>query len=379
MPARRNQDKTCATETPLVATEDAFARETAANATDPEDTETVETAPSLTLPAPRRSVRKAGTRRPAAGVPRTIAELERQEAGLPLDNGSDSNDDTADVTTGTGDDEAPPDAEDDAPVAEAEQARPILRVPLRVVGIITAAMWLLAAFVPQVVLITAQRVGVTTGTSAAVYYAALGIGAALALALLFRAWRGAFGTAPDDLRWRTVRAALAREIPTAPGGPMRRNTWRTASLAALFGGVFMVVVSAASAVLNPTASNFFLLLGFFVTLFAKATTAVVFVGFLQRALAARFPKPRAALLSGAAYGVASAVLLAAGVAVPIQAANGISVTAAQVIEELAFSATVGFFICIGIAWFRMKANSVWAAVAFLLTLWILLLPLGILL
>lgn len=403
MPARRDQDKTPATETPLAAvdptmpprsvahedvenvpredaaTEDAFVLETATSDIHSGNAEIAETVPLLTPPAPsRRGVRKVDNRRPAASVPRTIAELERQEAGLPPESGSDGNADIADETTGANDD-APSESEDDAPVEDVkeEEARPILLVPLRSVGYTTAAMWLLAAFVPQVVLIMAQRIGIATGTSAAVFYTVLGIGAALALALLLRAWRGVFGTAPDDLNWRTIPVALARQIQTTPNGPMRRNRWRTASLSALFGAVFMVAIYVASAVSHPTAINFLSLLGFFVTLFAKTITAAAFVGFLQRALNARFPKPRAALLSGAAYGVANAVLLAAVFAAPIQTASGITLSALQVAEDLALSTTVAFFIYIGIAWFRMKANSVWAAVAFLLTLWILFLPLGI--
>ncbi len=333
VPARRNRPKTRATETPLAAIaptmpnvqfpvtthEDAddgcgqcIRTATHDEATAPEDAETVETVP-LAPRANTPGVRKAGNRRRGG---RTA-----HDRGTGASGGGPApqrcTDETMDVTTGA-EDEATADSEDDVPVAERRRRDPSCSCHYALSGITIAAMWLLAAFVPQ---------------ASSSSHSVRASGATRGGSVLYHAWYRrppsrssccfAHGTVYSACRLTIFTGARSvwhwrgrcRPVPMAQCGAITGVRPRSLPCSAWFlGGIFVW-----QAVSHPSASNLLSLLGFLVTLFAKAITAVIFVGFLQRALTARFPKSRAALLAGAAYGIANAVLLAAVLAAPIQA------------------------------------------------------------
>ena len=393
MPARRNQEKTHATETPFAAIAPPMparpaprdiAEETPDNdfvlqnvpvtkgtADSPEtaDEEIPEDAEIVTqdpLPAPsRRSGRKIAPKRTGAGVPRTIAELQRQESGLPADDAPTG------ITTGGNNDAPPPEIE--SAIQQEEEEEVLLLVPLRMVAIATAVMWLLAAFVPQVILVTFERTGVDINTSSLAYYIALGIGGILTLLLLMQAWRGAYGPRIDDLNWRTIPAVWARRSKVYPGGLPRRDGWTTAALAALGGFIFLAGLLLFT-VVRGLPATLPILPVLLLIVPVKALVGAVFVGFLQRGLTAVLPRSRAALITGVVYGLAIAAQNAVAFAAPTRATDGQTIAASQIIIATAIAVTVSFFVGIGIAWFRLRTRSVWAAVAFQLTLLLLQFP-----
>jgi len=393
VPARRNQEKTHATETPLAAiapvmptrstprddaetmpAEDFVLQKAPVVANSTGSLETVnsetadvgETLPEDAVLAPaRRSGRKIAPKRSGAGVPRTIAELQRQESGFPADDAPTG------ITTEANIDTPPFEGENAIPQVVEEEV--LLLVPLRTVAITTAVMWLLAAFIPQVVLVAFERIGVNSTTSSLAYYITLGVGGILTFLLLVRAWQGAYGPHMDDLSWRTIPEIWVRRSKTYPGGLARRDTWTTAALAALGGFVFLAglllftVVRGLPATL-PVLPVLLLIVP------VKALVGAVFVGFLQRGLTAQMPRSRAALITGIIYGLAIAAQNAVAFAAPTRVTDGQTVAVSQVIIATAIAVTVSFFVGIGIAWFRLRTRSVWAAVAFQLTLLLLQFP-----
>lgn len=318
----------------------------------------------------RRMLPTAGSRpaRTARGaepvvVPRTIADLQRQEAGASL---HDAGPDTAAPVT---------EAMRDAVAVDEEPAVP-LRVPFRSVILATVAMWLLAAVAPELGFAVGRLLNASTLAIFATYAIVLAVGSALMVIVLDRSWRAAFGLPPHELNWRTLPDLWRRRFrqETYASGLPRRDTWITVSVAAVFGFLLLLTLLVYTAVTVAEFRQTFLFRNL-PALVSRGLCGAIFLGFLYKALIARYPRSRAAILAGVALGFAVAVPNILRFAILLAPVDGQSVLSpSDAFLASAVALPLDLLIGVSVAWLRLRSRSVWAAVAFLLTLVILGLP-----
>lgn len=368
MPSRRSPAKAKATLTPLAAAAPTMpARPIPTEAAELEDapvlptnmitpaiaeTAAEETIETDTAPANERRRSRPGARKavvdaaPAPSIPRTIAEMqERVEDGAPV---------------------IVEDAEE-----EEEEPIPTLLVPPRTLVLTAVLLYAILSGIPSLALVISQRAGAGDTTSTIVYCIAFAVAILVAFALLGRAWRAAYGEPPMDLHPRSILTLWERrQSGFYSSGRPKRNGWVTASLSLMAGAVFLLLVFIATAALQTGLRALYVVPSFILLpVLDRALGAAVFVGYLYKGLTAVYSRVRATLIIGILYSIVVAATNAILLAAPnTSAVEGQTVSTTNAII---FLLGVAFVICPLTAWFRLQSRSVYAAVAFQITLFLL--------
>jgi hypothetical protein len=352
LPSRRDRTKAEAIRTPFADLAPALpAREERAPADEadeaqiiPDDEMLAESTATMPAPPPetdtapanarsRPGARKIGERDGAPAVPRTIAEMQ-----------------TGSYHTVEYDVDAVAEEEE----VEREREAPPLFISPRALVLTTLVPYAILALIPVMIFIICRAARVSDTIAFVAFFIALAVGGVIAFAMLLRNWRVAFHDAPDELRPSSI-LAIWDERSHGP----RPDGWRTGSLAIM--GIFlllfllqMVTVLFSAGIRATYLIPFQLLL-----LITKAIGALLFYGYLQRGLSSVMSEARAAVISGLALGVSAGIVSGvtyAAFATSLSAQNTLSLAGIVVVVAL-----VG-------AWIRLKARSLYPAVAFYLLL-----------
>lgn len=352
MPSRRDRTKAEAIRTPFADLAPAIpAREEPAPADEadvaqiiPDDEMLAESTATMPAPPPetdtapanarsRPGARKIGERAGVPAVPRTIAEM---QSG----------------TYHTVEYDADAVAEEEE--VEREREAPPLFISPRALVLTTLVPYAILALVPIMIFIVCRAAHASDAISFVAFFIALAVGGVVAFAMLLRNWRVAFHDAPDELRPLSI-LTLWEERSRGP----RPDGWRTGSLAIM--GIFLLLflLQIVTVLLSAGIRSIYLVPFQLLLLITKAIGALLFYGYLQRGLSSVMSEVRAAAISGLALGVSAGIVSGityAAFATSVSAQNALSFAGIVVVVAL-----VG-------AWIRLKARSLYPAVAFYLLL-----------
>jgi len=303
----------------------------------PESSATMPASPPETDTAPanvrsRPGARKTSDRSRIPAVPRTIAEM---QAGTYQPNT----------------------VETDAIEAEARIATEPEPTPLFVsrqrLLLTTFVPYAILALIPAILDLLCRTAGISGTPRLIIDFIATALCALAALALVLRNWRTAFHDAPTELHPISI---LVLWEQRASGE--RRDGWVKGSLGIIAGFIVMLLLTVLARGLSSLYAIPYLLLA----LFAKAIGAILFVGYLQRGLFAVQSATKATVITGLLYGTTLAVTNTFTFVV-----GGVSNPATVITSFILISLAVGF----ATAWIRLRSDSLIAAVAFQLLLYLL--------